>query len=617
MLVAEWVLRESSRICRIRVGRGSMGTVGTAVKGKRIKGASFLIEDFAPSDVFTPEDLSFEQQQIAQTAAEFAENRIAAQIPEIEAKNFEVSRALMREAGELGLLGVDVPEEYGGVELDKITSVIVTDRIAVSGSFSVTFSAHTGIGTLPIVWYGTSEQKTKYLPKLASGEWLSAYALSEASAGSDAMNIRTTAKLSPDGKDYLLNGEKMWISNAGMADLFTIFAKIDGEQFSAFLVEAGSPGLTVGREEHKLGIRGSSTCPLVLRDCKVPIENLLGEAGKGHHIAFNILNVGRYKLGAGAVGAARNILREGIRYAKDRIAFGKPISSFGLIQRKIAECAADVFAGEAATTRIVGAIDSALSILQKSSPTYTRDVQKSIEEFAVESSVLKVWGSEMVGRVADEVLQIYGGFGYVEEFPAERAYRDARIHRIFEGTNEINRLIITTWTMKLATQGKLALLPAIQRVMDEVMSGPGTRVSFNGPLANEHALLANAKKLALFCAGAASQRFGAELANQQEVVSDLADILIEVLVLESTILRAEKMSAKKPLGVKLAKYYAVRSFNVVRNAAERTVGSVAEGDMLQTHMAILRRLTKHEPVNSAELGREIASVMTDAGRYKI
>ncbi len=594
-----------------------MATVGTAVETKRITGGSFLIEDLTPNDVFTPEDLSLEQRQIVETTAEFAENRIATQVAEIEAKNFEVSRALMREAGELGLLGVDVPEEYGGVEMDKVTSAIVADHIAVSGSFSVTFSAHTGIGTLPIVWYGTPAQKAKYLPKLASGEWLSAYALSEASAGSDAMNIRTTAKLSPDGKHYLLNGEKMWISNAGMANLFTIFAKIDGEHFSAFLVEAGTPGLTVGHEEHKLGIRGSSTCPLVLRDCKVPVENLLGEAGKGHHIAFNILNVGRYKLGAGAVGAARSVLRNGIRYAKDRIAFGKPISSFGLIQRKIAECAADVFAGEAAAARIVGAIDGALSSLDKSSVTYSRDVQKTIEEFAVECSILKVWGSEMVGRVADEVLQIYGGFGYVEEFPAERAYRDARIHRIFEGTNEINRLIITGWMMKRAMQGKLALLPAIQKVMDEVMSGPGTRLSFDGPLANEQALLANAKKLGLFCAGAASQRFGAELTDQQEVVSDLADILIEVLVLESTILRAEKMSVKKPLGVKLAKYYAVRSFNVVRNAAERVVGSVAEGDMLQTQMSILRRLSKHEPVNSAELGREIASVMTDAGRYTI
>lgn len=594
-----------------------MGTGGAAVEVKRITGGSFLIEDLTPNDIFTPEDLSLEQRQIAETAAAFAEDRIATQVVEIEAKNFEVSRALMREAGELGLLGVDVPEEYGGVELDKVTSAIVADRISVSGSFSVTFSAHTGIGTLPIVWYGTPQQKDRYLPKLASGKWLSAYALSEASAGSDAMNIRATAKLSPDGKSYLLNGEKMWISNAGMADLFTIFAKIDGELFSAFLVEADTPGLTVGQEEHKLGIRGSSTCPLILKDCKIPVENLLGEPGKGHHIAFNILNVGRYKLGAGVVGGARSILREGIRYAKDRMAFGKPISSFGLIQRKIAECAADVFAGEAAAARIVGAIDSALSSLDKSSPSYSCDVQKTIEEFAVECSILKVWGSEMVGRVTDEVLQIYGGFGYVEEFPAERAYRDARIHRIFEGTNEINRLIITGWTIKRAMQGKLALLPAIQRVADEVMSGPGSRPSFEGPLGNERALLASAKKLGLFCAGAASQRFGTELADQQEIVSDLADILIEILVLESSILRAEKMSAKKPLGAKLAKYYAVRSFNIARNAAERILGSVAQGDALQTQMAILRRLTRHEPVNSAELGREIASVMTEAGRYAI
>jgi butyryl-CoA dehydrogenase len=592
-----------------------MGT--TAGGAKRVTGGSFLIEDLTPDDVFTPEDYSLEQRQIAETTAEFAENRIAPQVAEIEAKNFAVSRALMREAGELGLLGVDVPEEYGGVEMDKVTSAMIADRISISGSFSVTFSAHTGIGTLPIVWYGTPAQKTRYLPKLASGEWLAAYALSEASAGSDAMNIRTIAKLSSDGKHYLLNGEKMWTSNAAIADLFTVFAKIDGEQFSAFLVEAGTPGLTVGHEEHKLGIRGSSTCPLVLRDCKVPIENLLGEAGKGHHIAFNILNVGRYKLGAGVVGGARSILREGIRYANDRIAFGKPISSFGLIQRKIAECAADVFAGEAVAARIVGAIDAALASLDRSSAAYSRDVQKSIEEFVVECSILKVWGSEMAGRVADEMVQIYGGFGYVEEFPVERAYRDVRIHRIFEGTNEINRLIITGWTIKRAMQAKLALLPAIQKVMDEVMSGPGTRVSFDGPLAGERTLLANAKKIGLFCAGAASRRFGTELADQQEVASDLADVLIEVLVLESTILRAEKMRDKKPLGVKLAKYYALRSFNVIRNAAERILGSVAEGDMLRTQTAILRRLSKHEPVNSAVLGREIASVMADAGRYTI
>lgn len=594
-----------------------MGTGVAAVDKKPVTGGSFLIEDLTPEDVFTPEDLSLEQRQIAETTAQFAEDRIVPQIAEIEVKNFSVSRALMREAGELGLLGVDVPEEYGGVELDKIASALVVDRISVSGSFSVTFSAHTGIATLPIVWYGTDEQKKKYLPKLASGEWIAAYALSEASAGSDAMNIRTTAKLSSDGKSYLLNGEKMWISNAGMADLFTIFAKIDGEQFSAFLVEAGSPGLAVGQEEHKLGIRGSSTCPIVLNDCRVPVQNLLGEAGKGHHIAFNILNVGRYKLGAAAVGGARSVLRHGIRYAKERIAFGKPIASFGLVQKKIAECATDIFAGEAAAARIVGAIDAALSSLDKTSPTYLHEVQKCIEEFAVECSILKVWGSEMVGRVTDEVLQIYGGYGYVEEFPAERAYRDARIHRIFEGTNEINRLIITGWIIKRAMQGKLSLMPAIQKVMDGVTNGTGGRLSFDGILAEEHAVLASAKRLALFCAGVASQRFGTQLADQQEIVGDLADIMIEVLVLESTILRAEKMCLTKPLGPKLARYYSGRSFNVIRNAAERIIGAAAEGDMLQTSSAMLRRLAKHEPVNMTVLGREIATAMIDAGRYTI
>jgi butyryl-CoA dehydrogenase len=592
-----------------------MGSVATA-EVKRVTGGSFLIEDVTAADVFTPEDLSAEQRQIAETTTQFAEERIATQTDEIEAKNFEVSKALMREAGELGLLGVDVPEEYGGLEMDKITSAIIVERISVSGSFSVTFSAHTGIGTLPIVWYGTPEQKAKYLPKLASGEWIAAYALSEASAGSDAMNIRTTARLCDDGKHYVLNGEKMWISNAGMAELFTVFAKIDGEKFSAFLVEAGTPGLKLGAEEHKLGIRGSSTCPIVLSDCKVPVANLLGEPGKGHHIAFNILNVGRYKLCAAAVGAARYTLRGGIRYAKDRIAFGKPITSFGLIQEKIARCAADVFAAEAATARVVGAIDAALAGLDKTSPTYSVDVQKAIEDFAVECSILKVWGSEMIWRMTDDMLQIHGGYGYVEEYPAARAYRDARIHRIFEGTNEINRLIITGWTMKRAMQGKLALLPAIQKVMTEVMSGPATR-GVGPSVSSERALLTSAKKIGLFCAGAASQHFGTELTEQQEIMADLADILIETLVLESAILRAEKMTRQKTLGMNLARYYGVRAFNIITNAAQRVLGTVAEGDMLQTQMAILRRLTKHEPVNSVALGREIAAPMIEAGRYTL
>lgn len=594
-----------------------MATAVAPNTAKRASGGSFLIEDLLPEDVFTPEDLSHEQRQIAETTESFAEDRILPSVREIEAKNFEVTRTLMREAGELGLLGVDVPEEYGGLELDKVTSALIADKIGVCGSFAVTFSAHVGIGTLPLVWYGTAQQKEKYLPKLASGEWIAAYALSESSAGSDAMNIRTRAVLSEDGMQYVLNGEKMWISNAGIASLFTVFAKIDGEKFTAFLIEAGTAGLTVAREEHKLGIRGSSTCALILNDCRVPVENVLGEVGKGHHIAFNILNVGRYKLAASAIGGARTSFRSGIQYAKERIAFGKPITAFGLVQEKIAECAAGIYAGEALVYRTVGAIDAALSQLDKSSATYTQDVQKSIEEFAVECSILKVWGSEMVERVVDHVLQMHGGYGYVEEFPAERSYRDARINKIFEGTNEINRLITTGWMIKRAMQGRLALLPAIQRVMDEVMAGPSARNTDEGPLAGERALLTSAKKLSLFCAGAASQKFGNDLAEQQEIMGALADMLIEVLVLESAILRTEKMSGRNPLAVDMTKYYAVRAFRVVQAAAERVIGAAAEGDMLRTQMAIFRRLAKHDPIDSVAIGRRIAAAMVGAGRYTI
>jgi butyryl-CoA dehydrogenase len=594
-----------------------LSTAVSSFIAKRTAGGSFLIEDLLPGDVFTPEDFTEEQKQIAQTTSQFADEQVLSSISEIEAKNYDVTRRLMRQAGELGLMSVDVPEEYGGLELDKVTSTLITDRISVSGSFSVTYSAHVGIGMLPLVWYGTPQQKQKYIAKLASGEWIAAYALSESSAGSDAMNIRTRATLSPDGRHYILNGEKMWISNAGMASLFTVFAKIDGEKFTAFLIEAGTPGLTVGKEEHKLGIRGSSTCPLILVDCHVPVENVLGEIGKGHQIAFNILNVGRFKLGAAAVGGSRNSLRDGIRYAKERIAFGKPITSFGLVQEKIAESAAGIYAGEAVVYRVIGAIDAALSSVDKSSPEYSKQVQKCIEEFAVECSILKFWGSEMAERVVDQTLQLHGGYGYVEEYPAERAYRDSRINKIFEGTNEINRLITTGWMIKRAMQGRLALMPAVKKVMDEVMSGPGERVAFEGPLADERALLANAKKLGLFCAGAASQKFGMELGDQQEVMGMLADLLAEVLVLDSVILRTEKMRGRSALAVKLAKYYAARSFRIVESAAERVIGTVAEGDMLRTQMAIFRRLTKHEPINTVSIGREIAATMVEAGRYTI
>jgi alkylation response protein AidB-like acyl-CoA dehydrogenase len=594
--------------------------MATASLPKIIPGGTFLIANAAPEDIFTPEDFSDEQQEIARTTAEFAEKSILPRAAEIEAKNFAATRELLLEAGSLGLLAVDIPEEYGGLALDKVTSALVADRIAVSASFSVSISAHTGIGTLPVVWYGTPAQKEKYLPKLASGEWIAAYALSESSSGSDAMNIRAQARLSPDGSQYILNGEKMWISNAGFADLFIIFAKIvsgepGGEQFSAFLVERDTPGLTIGAEEHKLGIRGSSTCPLVLSDCAIPAGNLLGEAGKGHHIAFNILNVGRYKLGAATLGGARHSLRSAIKYGKQRMAFGKPITSFGLMQEKIADAATGIFAGEALVYRVVGAIDAALSTLPADAPA--SEVQKRIEDYAVECSIVKVWCSEMLERVVDHNLQIHGGYGYVEEYPAERTYRDARINRIFEGTNEINRLIITGFMLKRAMQGRLALLPAVAKVMDEVMAGPSAREDATGPLGAEKLLLAGAKKLGLFCSGAASQRYPTNLQDQQEIMGALADILMEILVMESAILRAEKFAGRSKTAIALAQLAAARSFRILSSAAERILGAVAEGDMLKTQMAIYRRLAKHDPINTVAVGRAVAEEMIAAERYTL
>ena len=584
---------------------------------KRVSGGTFLIEDLAPSEVFTPEDFTDEQRQISDLTRDFAEDRILTQVAPIEAKQYDVSKKLMKDLGELGLLAVDTPEEYGGLELDKVTSTIVAQNLSVLGSFAVTFSAHTGIGMLPLIWYGTPQQKAAYLPKLASAEWIAAYALSESSAGSDAMNIRTRATLSEDGKHYLLNGEKMWISNAGFANLFTIFAKIDGEKFTAFLVEAGTEGLTIAAEEHKLGIRGSSTCALVLTDCKVPVENLLGTAGKGHQIAFNVLNVGRYKLAAYTVGGSRQAFRDGVRYAKDRVGFGKPITEFGLVQKKIAQGAAKIFALEAALYRVVGAIDLALAELDTQSPTHTQDVQKRIEEFAAECSILKFVGSEIFVSIANEMLQVHGGYGYVEEFPAERHYRDAKINMIFEGTNEINRLITTGWLMKRAAAGTLALAPAIAELTEELQANSTEEGTFDGPLAGEKSVLSNAKKIVLYCLNAASLKFAKALPDQQEVMGALAESIAEVLMMESAILRAEKMAQAKPLAVQLARYYLAESFPVVRTCAERVMGVVAEGDGLRKALQVLRKLGAVEPVNTTSIGRQISEAMVESGQYAI
>lgn len=591
---------------------------------KIIPGGSFLISNPTPTDCFFPEDFSEEQRQIAQTTAEFALNEIVPASDAIEAKDFSVTRRLIKQASELGLTSVDIPEEYGGLEMDKVTSAIIAENIAKQGSFSVAFSAHVGIGTLPIVWYGTPEQKKRYLPKLASGEFIGAYALSESTSGSDALSARTLAVLSDDGQSYTLNGEKMWITNAGFADLFTIFARCkvtEGkdagkERLTAFLIERGTPGLTIGNEEHKLGIRGSSTCPLILTDCKVPAANLLGEVGKGHHIAFNILNVGRYKLGNAAVGAARTALGHAIRYAKDRKAFGKAIAEFGLIQEKLANAAVGIFVGEALSYRTVGMIDAALASVDKQDATA---IQGAIEGYAVECSIVKVWDSEMLDQVVDDFVQIFGGYGYVEEYPAERAYRDSRINRIFEGTNEINRLIITGWLMKSATSGKLALMPAVKQSMDEVMAGPVEREEREGPLAEAYTLLASAKKLVLFAAGVATQRYMQQLADQQEVMAEIADMVIELYAMESGVLRADKIGGRggAETATAMAQVYCETAMDRLEVSARRIVAAAAEGDMLRTQMTILRRLAKHDPADTIGLRRQVAQHVLRAGRYSL
>ncbi len=586
-------------------------------------GGSFLLETRTPEEVFTPEDLTEEHRHIAATAAQFAREEIVPATDALEAKEPGKLRAVMQKAAGLGFTSVDIPEAYGGMGMDKTTSTVITDQISVLASFSTAFGAQIGIGTLPLVWYGTEDQKQRYLPKIATAEWIAAYALSEASSGSDAMNIRTRATLSADGQHYLLNGEKMWITNCGVADLFTVFAKIDGEKFSAFLVERTFPGLTVGAEEHKLGIRGSSTCPLVLQDCKVPVGNLLGEPGKGHHIAFNVLNVGRFKLGVACVGGARNAMTEMIRYAKERKAFGKSIAEFGLIQRKISTGAARLFATESMAYRTVGMIDAGLAQVDSSKPDAAREIQKRIEEYAVECSILKVYGSEMISFVADELVSTMGGYGYVEDYPAERFYRDARINRIFEGTNEINRLIITGWLMKRALAGQLPLLAAIKNLMEEVMQPP----SFDGGgasgerLAHESEILAATKKVALFAAGVASQRYMAALQDQQEVMADLADIIAQVYALESALLRARKLASVRKnsaeVAAKMTGILAEETLTLAEQATKRVLAACGEGDMLRTQLAILRRLAKSTPADVVALSRSVAQQCITAEKYPL
>ena len=593
-----------------------------AVPKSKISGGSFLLEERTPDEVFTPEDFTEQHQLIGQTAEEFATNEIVPNIEKMEHKDFSVTRELLKKAGELGLSGVEIPEAYGGLEMDKITAAVIADHIAKYAGFATTWGGHTGIGTLPIVYFGTEEQKKKYLPRLAAGEIVGAYALSEASSGSDALNCRARAEFSKDGKHYVLNGEKMWITNAGFADLFTVFAKVDGEKFTAFLVEKSFPGFSIGAEEHKMGIRGSSTCPIILNDCKVPAENVLGEIGKGHVIAFNILNVGRFKLGAMCVGGARVALENSVAYAKQRKAFGKVIADFGLVREKLANMAALIYVGESLVYRTVGMMDVALNEIDKSAVDAAKETRKAIEEYAVECSIIKVWGSEMVDYVVDETVQIFGGYGFVEEYPAERAYRDARINRIFEGTNEINRLIITGFLLKRAMSGQLPLMPAIKKLMDEVLAGPSSGEEIDGPLAEERKLVLQAKKLGLFAAGAATQKYMQAIQDQQEIMGAIADMVIESYAMESAVLRAQKIASSQggsaaALPIAMTRVYLSQAMERIEAAARKIIAAVADGDMLRTQLAILRRLAKYEPFNTIELRQQIAAKVIERGKYVI
>ena len=580
-----------------------------------IKGGGFLIEERQPEEIFTPEDFTEEHRMIADTTREFIDGEVRGNIPQLEQQDWELARKLIHKAAELGLVGAVIPEEYGGLGLDQTSGVVVAENFGRAASFAVTFGAQTGIGTLPIVYFGSEETKKKYLPRIVTGELVPAYALTEAGSGSDALAAKATARLSEDGKHYILNGEKMWISNAGFADLYVVFAKVDGDKFSGFVVETGE-GVKTGAEEHKMGIKGSSTRAVILQDVKVPVENLLGEIGKGAKIAFNILNIGRFKLGASCVGGMKLMIHESVRYANERHQFGKSISSFGAIKAKLAEMAIRTWVGEAMTYRTVGLIESAIGD--------TKDPEaklRSIEEYAAECSIIKVALSEYCDFVADEMVQIYGGYGYSADYPAERAYRDSRINRIFEGTNEINRMLIPGMLMKRAMTGKLALLPAAQGLMDEILTPSMPSLDEDeGVLAAEMKLAQNAKKVALMTLGTAAQKYMMALADQQEILMGVADIITDAYAMESAILRAQKLAAAQ--GADFAARYIDMTRVFCNDAVERidahgknTLAAMSEGDELRTLLAALRRFTRLTPMNTIAARQTIADVLIKANRY--
>jgi len=575
-------------------------------------GGSFLIEEVASDDVFTPEDFSEEQNMIRDMTEQFVEDEVLPQVEKIEHKQWDVTVSLLKRCAELGLLGIEVPEKFGGENLDKVSAMIVAEKMSRVASFAVSYGGHSGIGTLPIVYFGTEEQKRKYLPPLCKAEKFSAYALSESSSGSDALSAKTNAVRSADGTHWILNGEKMWITNSAFADLFITFSQVDGKQFSCFIVEKDYPGVSTGAEENKMGLRGSSTRPLILNNAKVPVENLVGEIGKGHHVAFNILNTGRAKLGAGAVGGAKTALNDAIQYAKQRIAFGKPIASFGAIKHKLAEMAIRMWVAEGMVYRTGGLMDRSLESVDVDN---IQQVLKAMEEYAVECSILKVFCSEVLDFVVDEAVQVYGGYGYSAEYPVERYYRDSRVNRIFEGTNEINRLLIPGMLLKRAATGRLALHAAARAVVDEVMSVSMPSES-SGPLGAELAAVTQAKKALLFTAGSAIQRFGDTIRDEQEVLMHISNIVMEVFAIDTAMHRLTKKNSADPY-VDVVRTYINDAMSRVEFAARQVLAAVAEGDALRTQLAALRRLLRWTPVNTVKARQRVAEFLTDSGRYAL
>jgi len=586
-----------------------------------LKGGGFLIETRSPAGVFTPEDTTDQHKLIAQTAQEFIDQEIVPRTQEIEDKKPGVLRELLRKAAEVGLSSTDLPQRFGGLALDKISSILVSEEMARNGSWAATVGAQAGIGVLPIAFFGTDAQKEKYLPKLASAEWVGAYSLSEASSASDALNVKTRAVLSPDGRRYILNGTKMWVTNGGIADVYVVFAKVDGEKFTAFIVERGFAGVSAGAEEHKMGIRGSSTTPLNLENVPVPVENLLGEIGKGHLIAFNILNVGRLKLGAGCVGACKYLLLEALKWAREREAFGRKIADFGLIKEKLGEMIVRTFAIESISYRTTGMIDSLLEGIDQGAPAAPKQIMEALQEYAVECSMLKVMGTEALHYVTDETVQIFGGYGFSSDYEVERSYRDNRINRIFEGTNEINRLLIIDMLMKRSMKGQLALIPAAQKLLDEILSmGPGEELLDDQPLGEETKLVEGGKKVALLVAGSAVQRFLMGLEKEQEVIGVLSNLVMDVYAMESLLLRTLKKLSASGSESCAAEVAATRVFiydacDRMEVEARRALARIAEGDTLRTQLAVLRRFLRRTPPDTIELRRRVADRALELHRY--